>query len=243
MTRYTLKVKRTHVESDAKAFDVQPLMKKSKTAASARPGALSTNTLATTTPAPSTTPASAAPARSQKATRRARAKLQQAICFRCRKSGHRVADCPLGEGSSSTTLLAAGKVSSGSGATPGNICFRCGSSTHRLQQCKQTGPLRFAECFVCKERGHLSSACPQSTTGLYPNGGGCRYCSSIQHLARDCKRTQQQQLKEGLGVTQLGMLDLEQGADDDDVHVALRHVSNAASAGRSVAKKKVVVFK
>lgn len=46
--------------------------------------------------------------------------------------------------------------------------------------------MTYATCFVCNEKGHLSSACPNSTQGIYPNGGCCRICQSIQHLVKDC---------------------------------------------------------
>ncbi len=32
----------------------------------------------------------------------------------------------------------------------------------------------------------MSSKCPHSTHGLYPNGGCCHTCGSVQHLERDC---------------------------------------------------------
>ena len=56
----------------------------------------------------------------------------------------------------------------------------------------------FAVCFVCHQKGHLASACKDNVKGLYPSksndlmadGGGCKYCGSVKHLARDCKPTQ-----------------------------------------------------
>ena len=74
--------------------------------------------------------------------------------------------------------------------------------------------LPFAKCFVCKKEGHLSSKCPENDKGLYPNGGGCRFCSQVDHLAKDCKLT-----KNEAGTTAVGKIDLEQGADDDDYHI------------------------
>ena len=46
--------------------------------------------------------------------------------------------------------------------------------------------MKYASCFVCSKRGHVASACPENANGLYPDGGGCRFCGSNQHLARNC---------------------------------------------------------
>lgn len=32
----------------------------------------------------------------------------------------------------------------------------------------------------------MASTCPQSTRGIYPNGGSCKVCNSVQHRANDC---------------------------------------------------------
>src|SRR5579875_2238826 len=52
----------------------------------------------------------------------------------------------------------------------------------------------FATCFICGEKGHLSSKCPHSTHGLYPNGGCCRTCGSVEHLVRDCPEKKKKQV-------------------------------------------------
>jgi zinc finger CCHC domain-containing protein 9 len=44
----------------------------------------------------------------------------------------------------------------------------------------------YATCFICKESGHLSKSCPENPLGLYPNGGGCAFCASVEHFKRDC---------------------------------------------------------
>ncbi|KGG51437.1 zinc finger CCHC domain-containing protein 9 [Mitosporidium daphniae] len=75
------------------------------------------------------------------------------------------------------------------------VCYRCGSTEHSLKSCNQeikvsqsnsSENLPFAECFVCGEKGHLSGKCPKNPNGLYPNGGGCRFCGDNRHYVKDC---------------------------------------------------------
>jgi len=95
------------------------------------------------------------------------------VCYHCRESGHRLGDCP--------------KMSAKMGK-----CFKCGSEDHTSKNCqsKLTGAdaYRFADCFVCGQKGHLAKACPDNPKGLYPNGGGCRFCGSVEHLKSECPR-------------------------------------------------------
>jgi hypothetical protein len=53
----------------------------------------------------------------------------------------------------------------------------------------------FATCFICKQSGHLAKACPDNPRGLYPKGGGCRFCGSVEHLKNDCPRKIQKDSK------------------------------------------------
>ncbi len=48
------------------------------------------------------------------------------------------------------------------------------------------GGFPFATCFICKERGHLTRSCPDNPRGLYPQGGGCKQCGSVEHLSANC---------------------------------------------------------
>lgn len=36
--------------------------------------------------------------------------------------------------------------------------------------------------------------CPDNPKGLYPNGGACKFCSSVEHYARDCPERQKDNL-------------------------------------------------
>ena len=52
--------------------------------------------------------------------------------------------------------------------------FYTGSNEHTSKSCesklKGADAYRFAECFVCKQTGHLAKACPDNPKGLYPKG-------------------------------------------------------------------------
>jgi len=93
------------------------------------------------------------------------------VCFVCREKGHAAANCPKNSQQS-------------------KICFRCGSTEHRLDNCPissdRTGSLPFATCFICNSKGHLSSACPENTRGVYINGGCCKICGGVDHLESKC---------------------------------------------------------
>lgn len=96
------------------------------------------------------------------------------VCLHCRKRGHYVKDCPRLASETSEKLF----------------CYNCGSYNHCLRHCTQdrdpSGALPFAQCFVCKQAGHLARNCPQNSHGLYPKGGSCHICGRIDHLAKDC---------------------------------------------------------
>eukprot|EP01114_Cavostelium_apophysatum_P017577 TRINITY_DN5260_c0_g1_i1.p1 TRINITY_DN5260_c0_g1~~TRINITY_DN5260_c0_g1_i1.p1 ORF type:complete len:239 (+),score=37.91 TRINITY_DN5260_c0_g1_i1:111-827(+) len=115
------------------------------------------------------------------------------VCFNCRKTGHRVQDCPDAPGNKTT-------------------CYNCGGE-HRLRDCPEPkeGGLKFATCFICSEVGHIASKCPKSDHGIYINGGACRFCQGVDHLARDCPVKVDQAVERKKSRTN------HLGGDDDDI--------------------------
>ena len=113
--------------------------------------------------------------------RRAERKLanfRKMVCFNCRQSGHLLVDCPLETSSAEKSSE--------------THCFKCGSKDHTSKNCasksKGKDAYNFATCFICKQTGHLAKSCPDNPRGLYPKGGGCRFCGSVEHLKADCPR-------------------------------------------------------
>ncbi|CAB4423016.1 unnamed protein product [Rhizophagus irregularis] len=166
--------------------------------------------------------------------RRIKERQNKTICFGCRKNGHSVKDCPNAK-------------EQGVG-----MCYNCGSTEHNAKDCKKpikTGnEYAYAKCFVCNEQGHLSRQCPKNEKGLYPNGGSCRFCNQVTHLAKDCTLKS----KEGIGISVVGKLNLQHGADDDDFHIQIKDKSdekvNIMNTMKTIqtekikSKKKIVKF-
>merc|ERR1711860_295702 len=122
---------------------------------------------------------------------KALARSKKLVCFKCRQPGHMLADCPL-----------AGKDDQ---ARPSSgICFKCGSLEHTSKECKskrtREDAYNFASCFICKQEGHIAKSCPDNPRGLYPKGGGCVFCGSVEHLKRDCQRKVEKDLRAGVVV-------------------------------------------
>ncbi|KAJ1729314.1 hypothetical protein LPJ61_003588 [Coemansia biformis] len=159
------------------------------------------------------------------------AKERGTTCFLCRATGHSVKNCP-----------------SAGGGGQAAVCYHCGADDHTTKGCPTPSrSFPFATCYVCGGRGHLASRCPKNEKGLYPNGGGCKYCGSTQHLMKDCRPTRKRD-----GEQTVGTVDAQQGGDDDDVFVALRRQQDdrarqaappaAAAAGPAKRPRKVVRF-
>ncbi|XP_075235170.1 uncharacterized protein LOC142332567 [Lycorma delicatula] len=94
---------------------------------------------------------------------------KKVVCFKCRKFGHNMAECPECE-------------------DPNGICFKCGSTEHSVRECRvvQNDSFKFAHCFICQDQGHIARQCPDNPRGLYPKGGACKICGDVTHLKKDC---------------------------------------------------------
>lgn len=168
---------------------------------------------------------------------RIREKKESLICYNCRQSGHDLSNCPKNEN---------GPKKAGAGCGE-KICYKCGSISHTLRQCQSKGrskgaDLPFASCFICNKVGHLAIRCPQNDHGLYPNGGSCHFCGSIRHLASNCKTSANRKIEKGFGSSVIGQTNINQSADDDDMHVVLNEEYNESVQVRKHKRRKVVTM-
>jgi len=148
--------------------------------------------------------------RRAKYTQRAREQRQKRdhkdiVCFKCRKRGHTVSECPSADNSASNDR----QPSYGDSFCKKSICYKCGSNGHPLKLCPKLTRaekslfyskskvdyskiiLPFATCFICREKGHLSSQCKQNENGIYVKGGSCKICGSKDHLVMHCPTKEQ----------------------------------------------------
>jgi len=163
------------------------------------------------------------------------AKFRKMVCFNCRQSGHLLIDCPQQK-----------KENSGGDASKvqaGNHCFKCGSKDHTSKDCvskrKGKDAYAFATCFICKETGHLAKSCPDNPRGLYPKGGGCRFCGSVEHLKADCSRKIQKDEKLEVKV---GMMSNGGGGGGNSLEEIVDDRRQTQNQDNSKFQKKVVKF-
>lgn len=138
------------------------------------------------------------------------------VCFNCRNSGHTLSECPMLKSGSDAQLSETG------------ICFKCGSTEHTHFQCKvnRSDNFKFAQCFICKEQGHIARQCPDNSKGLYPNGGSCRECGAVTHLKKDCPKYQSEQEEKKIVADTIDDYNIE-SLDNDGVKINSKPIRNS----------------
>jgi zinc finger CCHC domain-containing protein 9 len=166
-------------------------------------------------------------------------------CFACRQMGHSANKCT-NTLTSANTVVAKESVKK---EEPLVCCYRCGSTEHNLAKCTKPAPeygsdLPFASCFICGKKGHISSKCNLNQgRGIYPNGGCCLLCQSVDHLAKDCHLRAKTSAVNTISnaAISLGEANGKTGADEDDFHSLSRkkHVIEQQEKAPDIKKRKV----
>lgn len=150
------------------------------------------------------------------ALRQSRTRRSKPVCLRCRDRDHTVKDCPKGME---------------------YICYNCGSNDHTLSQCPNPRgqDLPFASCFICDQRGHLASGCERNENGIYPRGGGCRFCGSKFHLAKDCRPIKEAESGKFVGKS---VDPKRENPEDDLLYESLTKIQEEKKGGKTEKKAK-----
>lgn len=155
------------------------------------------------------------------ALRQSRNRRSKPVCLRCRNRDHTVKNCPQGME---------------------YICYNCGSNDHTLSRCPNPRgqDLPYASCFICGQCGHLASGCERNENGIYPRGGGCRFCGSKFHLAKDCRPIKEAESGKFVGKS---VDPKRENPEDDLLYESLTKLQQEKKEGKKEekAKKKVKV--
>ena len=73
------------------------------------------------------------------------------------------------------------------------VCFNYRKPGHGIDECpeKTSGMdknLKNRSCFICGKKDHRALQCPDNPRGMYPDGGGCKFCGDVTHLYMACPK-------------------------------------------------------
>lgn len=188
--------------------------------------------------------------RMEKQLKRFRLKEKSQKCGFCGEQGHAASGC-----SRRVTETVFG------------ACRQCGSTDHIGENCKKQetifdpssklckgedneeadcpsdddddNDVSSQRCPLCHERGHQVKGCPDNPRSIYPRGGSCKDCGSVEHKTKLCPTRQSiQDLEEvKVGTVSFGS---NESADAFEEESQMRH--NNVKMKTKKNKTKIVIF-
>lgn len=84
------------------------------------------------------------------------------------------------------------------------VCFNCRKPGHGVADCPEKtagmgANIKARVCFICGDKRHRALKCPNNPRGLYPEGGGCKFCGDVTHLYAACPKKLGQKESEAKG--------------------------------------------
>lgn len=185
--------------------------------------------------------------REEKRLKRIKEKEKAQICNFCGSKGHQASDCPCSI--SNSKFGACSKCGSSDHVASDckgtrlesakTVCTHCNQRGHQGDSCRlMSNSFESDRCPICHELGHQMKSCPDNPRSIYPVGGSCSQCGSVEHKSAHCPEKESTNEVKEVKVTAIRFGSRESADAVEDVY----NVQNVKKKSIMLKKPKVVVF-